>query len=174
MKKQRGLKRKIRNVILEIQKNAKMFPIEFYNDSYFNYYVPASSDLLDYSHKVRSHILQELIDNTIYLIQNKPSEYADTLITLIINPDEIRNSQIIIHKNLESYRDFYVRNSVWQRWKVAVPEHDIKKTLNINYPQNVSVVSIEEILLEEEDGREHEITNRFFVIGEIIPEVFSL
>lgn len=174
MKKQRGLKRKVRNVILEIQKKTTNFPNEFYNDSYFNFYVPASSDLLNYSNKVRAQILQELIDSTFYLIQNKLPGYSDTLVTLLIRPEEIRNTQIIIHKNVESYRDFYSRDSLWQRWEVVSPEYDIKKTLNIDYSTDVSVVSMQEVLLEDEDGHEYEVSNRFFVIGEIIPEVFSL
>lgn len=170
MKKQRGLKRKVRNVLLEIQKKTKNFPTEFYNDSYFNFYVPASSDLLNYSNKVRTQILQEMIDSTLYLIQNKLPGYSDVLITLLIRPEEIRNTQIIIHKNIESYQDFYIRDSLWQRWEVVNPEYDIKKTLNINYSTNMNLVSMQEVLLEDE----YEVSNRFFVIGEIIPEVFSL
>ncbi|WP_332650091.1 DUF3916 domain-containing protein [Lysinibacillus sp. 54212] len=161
MKKQRGLKRKIKSIKSIIKENTSEFPADFYLDSYWNFRIPASRALIQYSSKIQIQLAHFLINSTKELLINKPPKLKDALVTLMIKPFDFWESELIIHKDIDSYKSFYNRNNNFQKWVPIENSKELRDYIKVIRENNLQVITLEETNLGEEQK------NIFFVVGEV-------
>ncbi|WP_107838653.1 DUF3916 domain-containing protein [Metasolibacillus meyeri] len=169
MKKQRGLTRKVKNITLKMNENTKDFPTMFYHEEYYNYLLPVSRELLQSSKTLQIQIAHLLVERTLRLIHIKPDNQQETLVTLLLKPNDMWNSQIVVHKNKESYCSFYKRNTLFQQWILFENSEKLMTYFSLESHTDLQTMTIEERIVDAEEKQ----VNYFLVIGEVIGEVFN-
>ncbi|MEC1180708.1 DUF3916 domain-containing protein [Metasolibacillus meyeri] len=169
MKKQRGLARKVKNITSKMNENTQCFPTAFYNDEYYNYPLPVSRELLQSSKTLQIQIAHLLVERTLHLIHIKPDNQQEALVTLLLKPNDMWNSQIVVHKNKESYCSFYKRNTIFQQWLLFKNSEKLVTYFSLENHTDLQAMTIEERIVDAEEKQ----VNYFLVIGEVISELFN-
>ena len=165
-KKVRGQIRKFKNMENNIIESTSEFPEIDLDYGYWHLHIPISQRFID-SYKtpvaLRRKCIQLIIDRVEFLINNKLQSDIDTRVVACINLPSLWDSQIIVFFGDEYYKNFFNRNTEYQKWIPFSKERNIFKEWDLNFPSSMKVKGYKEEINEEDLSFEGEL----WFIGEI-------
>lgn len=164
--KQRGQKRKLKNLIKNI---AEIEPYQDTHSAYEHYHVPCGRFISSSktNGKIKTAFCRAWLEKTAEIINNKPSNLNFCKIVALIDETDLWDSQIIIFYNKEYYDGFFSRNDEYQKWTIVNdPNKSLVKTRNIK-TELKEVCYLETILDEDYDGNSFYRKSKLWFYGEI-------
>ncbi len=146
-KKERGQKRKSRNLLIAID---NIYPRFDYIGEYEHYHVPCGFWISSpkVSSKVQTKFSQKWIEKTKEIIENKPKNDKFCKVVASITYPNFWCSQIIIFYDEKYYSSFFKRTGPYQTW-TKIDEFSFAKHRNIN--TDLKEQGYDEVLVEDED-----------------------
>lgn len=114
-KKQRGQRRKIKNLILNIE---QITQLPNTNDRYEHFHVPSDPFISSpkTSGKMKTEFCRAWLQKTSEIIEQKPKDMPFCRAVAVIDECDLWESQIIIFYDEDYYNSFWERSSVEQTW----------------------------------------------------------
>lgn len=148
-KKQRGVRRKTRNMIKRISEETSKFPTDFYN-GYWHLHLPTSQGFIDSNRTpigVKKACVQTLLKQAILLVDKKPNSLEYYRVVVYIDFKELFDSQIIVFAEESYFKQFFNRKNDSQKWIPFGKERS--QPWRINIPQNMNALGFEETIRDE-------------------------
>lgn len=165
-KKIRGKSRKFKVMEKNLKELTSEFPKIDLDYGYWHLHIPTSQRFID-SYKtpvaLRRKCIQLIIDRVEFLINNKLQSDIATRVVACINLPSLWDSQIIVFFGDEYYKNFFNRNTKYQKWIPLLKERNICKEWDLNFPSSMKVKGYKEEIYEEDLCYEGEL----WFIGEI-------
>lgn len=163
--KQRGQKRKLKNLIKNI---AEIEPYQDTHSAYEHYHVPCGRFISSSktSGKIKTAFCRAWLEKTAEIINNKPSNLNFCKIVALINETDLWDSQIIIFYDKNYYDSFWTRSSQYQTWTLINPKKSFAKMRNIKTDLK-EVFYFETILDEDYNCVEFYKKSKLWFYGEI-------
>ncbi len=165
-KKIRGMKQKTNTMIKRIEEHTKTFPSTFYNNEYWCMPLPVSQAFIE-SHKtpkkVKELCIQTLLNQANHLTKIKPNDTNTYRVVTLISIEHLWNSQIIVFKNDDYFRNFFNRNGEYQKWIPLSNEPDYWESSGISICNTVQTLHFQDTIHDDDECHEEEI----WFIGEL-------
>jgi len=124
VKKVRGLKRKIKNMLKRIEQETTNFPDDFYN-GYWHLHLPVAESFISSSKTpfaIKRICIQALLDRVEHLIKIKPYSNERFRILAAIYLSDLWNSQIIVFSGDRHFKGFFaeiemIKSGFLCQWK---------------------------------------------------------
>jgi hypothetical protein len=170
-KKVRGLKRKIRKFIRELNELTRDFPQEFSN-GYWEIHLPSQGSEWINSVKtpfnVRKQCLQTLIDRTKHLIDRKPEYRQDIRVVLMIDFHYWYSTKIEIFSVENDEEGFSpYREDDYTRWIALEENHNLAKEWGLTIPKGMEIKGIKEEIKDSELADDDIFGGEIWFIGEL-------
>lgn len=165
-KKVRGVKRKLNNMLEQIEIHTSEFPTHFYN-GYWHLHLPVAQGFIDSNKtpkRVKRLCIQTLLNRAKHLITLKQKNKELYRVVVAINFPLVWDSQIIVFKGDAHFKDFFNRNDESQKWFPLADTQNIFLEWGLSVPEDLVMAGFKEIITEE-DGYYYECEIRF--IGEL-------
>lgn len=164
-KKIRGIKRKTKNMVNRIEENTMTFPTEFYNGNW-HMHLPVGQDFISSDktpQKVKRSCIQALVDRAEYLKGLQPHGDEKYRVAVLITLPSLWNSQIIIFKGEDDFKDFFNRDSDYYKWIPLSDDRNIQTDWKLAIPDDFAITGFKEVIDDEDGYYESEI----WFIGDI-------
>ena len=138
MNKQRGLRRKCRNMVRRITEQTATFPQPHQGASFWHLHLPVARDFISSGatpFKVRSLCAQTLINRAHHLAALAPSD-GETRVVTAVTPQDLWDSQIIVFFGSEYFDTFFTRDSPDQKWTPLDLNRGLQRRWNLELPAN--------------------------------------
>ncbi|MER2008637.1 MAG: DUF3916 domain-containing protein [Psychrobacillus sp.] len=148
-KKQRGIRRKTRNMIKRILEETSEFPSDFYN-GYWHLHLPTSEGFIDSNRTpigVKKTCVQTLLKQAVHLIEKKSNSLGYYRVVVYIDFKALFDAQIIVFAEASYFKQFFNRNNDSQKWLPLSKEKSDPWRLDI--PQNMKTLGFEESIRDE-------------------------
>lgn len=148
-KKQRGIRRKTRNMIKRILEETSEFPSDFYN-GYWHLHLPTSEGFIDSNRTpigVKKTCVQTLLKQAVHLIEKKSNSLGYYRVVVYIDFKALFDAQIIVFAEESYFKQFFNRNNDSQKWLPLSKEKSHPWRLDI--PQNMKTLGFEESIRDE-------------------------
>ncbi|MBH0166796.1 DUF3916 domain-containing protein [Fictibacillus sp. 7GRE50] len=166
-KKLRGLKRRYKTLIKQIENSMKIMPdLNESSLGYWHEHLPFNQEYVDSKktpNSIRRGIMQTLIDQVNHLISIKKEEQIDFRIYTVISLPSLFDSQIAVLPDKSWFEGFFERNSEEQKWIPLDKDRDLLKEWRLKAPSNLEVKGYKEIISDEDYYLEGEV----WIIGEL-------
>lgn len=164
-KKIRGIKRKTEKMVNRIEENTMAFPTEFYNGNW-HMHLPVGQDFISSDKtpwKAKRLCIQTLLDRAEYLKGLQPHDEQKYRVGVLITLPSLWNSQIIIFKGEDDFKDFFTRDSDYYKWIPLSDNSSIQTDWKLAIPSDFDISVFKEVIDDEDGYYESEI----WFIGEI-------
>ncbi|MFP7486284.1 DUF3916 domain-containing protein [Priestia filamentosa] len=164
-KKLRGIKRKTKNMVKNIEEHTVEFPLDFHN-GYWHMHLPVAQDFIDSAttpNKIKRFCIQTLVERANHLINLKPNNKDIYRVVVAVNFPELWSSQIIVFKNEDYFSGFFDRYNIYQTWLHLPEERSIQREWGLTIPSNMQILGFKELINDEDYSYEGEI----WFIGEL-------
>ncbi|AIY04973.1 hypothetical protein Plano_1008 [Planococcus sp. PAMC 21323] len=158
-KKIRGIKRKTENMVNRIEENTLEFPTEFYN-GYWHMHLPVGQGFISSDktpRKAKRLCIQTLVDRAEYLKGLQPHDEEKYRVTVFITLPSLWNSQIIIFKGEDYFKDFFNRDSDYYKWIPLSDNRNIQTDWELAVPDDFAISGFKEVIDDEDGYYESEI-----------------
>lgn len=159
MKKQRGLRRKCRNMVRRITEQTATFPKAHDGAGFWHLHLPAARDFISSDatpFKVRRLCAQTLIARAHYLATLAPPE-SETCVVVAIFPEDLWDSQIIVFFGSQYFDSFFTRDSPDQKWTPLNPNRSLRRRWNLALPADFCERGYQEELNSEDFEAQREL-----------------
>lgn len=150
-KKAKGSYRKSHSIINQIELNTVHFPDNLENKPYCYIHIPRTEEFMN-GEKTPNYILkqitQALVDCTNHLYDIKPKELPFCKVLLVVDFNDILDSQIVIFFDEDYYKSFFIRESDSQRWSILQNECQTINLWSIHIPEHFSVRGYAEQMID--------------------------
>lgn len=156
-KKIRGLKRKCKNMVHNINYYSSAFPDKEWD--YWHVHAPIAQSFIDWNKtpkKVKKLFIQSFISAVQNLIKMKPNDDTSKVV-FILDYKNLFHSQLDVFFDLDYYNDFFDRNNEYQRWILLPEKRNIVKELNLNILKNIKIRWYKQIINDDWDIYESEL-----------------
>lgn len=130
-KKQRGASRKLRKLFGYIE---AFSPYTETDDKYEHFHVP-SDPFLNAAHvsgKIKTAFCRKWLATAERILREKPKDIPFCKVVACLNVPYLWDSQIIIFYDEEYYREFWERNTFYQKWIPIENSKSLIKTRNLS------------------------------------------
>lgn len=165
-KKVRGSRRKCNCVMDKLKALTLNFPVDFQDKPYWHLHLPVAKDFVISKHTpnyVYKQITQALVDSAKHLSDIKPNDIEFCKVVLVLDFDNIFDSQIIVFFNEDYYNSFFTRDTIYQKWTMLEEECQRIKQWNIKLPDGFDVRGY----LEEINDVDYKYIGKIWFIGEL-------
>ena len=159
MKKQRGLRRKCRNMVRRITEQTATFPQAHKGANFWHLHLPVARDFISSGatpFKVRRLCAQTLIDRAHHLAALAPSD-GGTRIVVAISPEDLWDSQIIVFFGSQYFDSFFKRDLPEQTWTTLNPNRSLQRCWNLELPADFGERGYQEEINAEDFQSQHEL-----------------
>lgn len=164
-KKIRGLKRKTEDMVKRIKEYTLVFPTEFYN-GYWHLHLPVHQGFIGSDktpRKIKRLCMQTLVNRAEHLIELKPDDQEIYRVVVAIDLPGLWNSQIIVFRGDDHFKNFFNRNTEYQKWIPLSDNRNIQTEWGLTVPDSLAISGFQEVIDDEDGYYESEI----WFIGEI-------
>ncbi len=164
--KQRGLRRKCKEMERRIAELTEAFPQPHDNRSYWHLHLPVYQDFIDSANTpfgVRRLCVQALVNHAHKLAAIAPPGQLPTRVVAASSLPELWASQIIVFFGAEYFDTFFDRDTDDQRWTRLPQKRSLVREWSINTPKEFSEVGY----LEEVNDEDCEFVAEQWFIGQL-------
>ena len=147
--KQRGLRRKCRSMVQQLQEATTAFPEPHDTFQFWHLHLPVHYSFIDSTQtprSVRRLCMQTLVDCTDHLRRIKPEKHEFCRVVTVIDLPDLSRSQIIVFFGSEYYDQFFERNSNHQKWIPFSDSRSLVKQWNLRLPDGLNEIGFREEL----------------------------
>lgn len=147
--KQRGLRRKCRSMVQQLQTATAIFPAPHDSFQYWHLHLPVHYSFIDSTQtprSVRRLCMQTLIDCAEHLCSIKPEKHDFCHVVTAIDLPKLSRSQIIVFFGSEYYDQFFERNSNHQKWVSFSDSRSLVKEWKLRLPSGLNEIGFREEL----------------------------
>lgn len=167
-KKVRGIKRKTRNMIKNIEHHTMDFPKDFHN-GFWHTYLPVAQSFIEANRlpqKVKEQCITTLLDRAKHLKETKPDDNEKYRVVVFIKPYHLWDAQITIFKGDDStFNNFYNINDEIRTWTPITEQNNKQKEWGIEISNDWSLKGFKVVV--EDDVNDYYFDGEIWLVGEI-------
>ena len=159
-KKIRGKGRKLRKFYNFPETFKTFFPKRDFKRGYWKYLIPIDQGLIDEKQikkKYRKKIAKTILKALQILMDNRTKSSGFLKIIAIINSSDLFYSELTVFFSGECYKNFWKRNSEYQKWKTLPKKKSLLKEWSITGFENLEEKGFLEKIKDENFSQENEL-----------------